>query len=932
MPPHVTRRRLLTSAGVLAAASTVVPVLTALDADASALPPARADTGVSAYAFDPGQVQLTSSRWLDNQNRTLTYLRFVDVNRLLYNFRANHRLSTNGATANGGWDAPTFPFRTHVQGHFLTAWAQAWAATGDTTCRDKAATMVAELAKCQANNGAAGFATGYLSGFPESDFSALESGTLSNGNVPWYCLHKTLAGLLDVWRLLGSTQARDVLLALAGWVDTRTGRLSASQMQSVLNTEFGGMNAVLTDLYQQTGDARWLTAAQRFDHAAVFNPLASGSDQLNGLHANTQVPKWIGAAREYKATGTTRYRDIATNAWAITTGAHSYVIGGNSQAEHFRAPNAIAGYLTNDTCEHCNSYNMAKLTRELWLLNPDQVGYFDFYERVLINHIIGAQNPADSHGHVTYFTPLKPGGRRGVGPAWGGGTWSTDYASFWCCQGTGLETNTGLADSIYFFNGTTLTVNLFLPSVLSWSQRGITVTQTTSYPASDTTTLTVTGSVADAWTLRVRIPAWASGATISVNGVTQSVAVTPGSYASLTRTWTSGDTVTVRLPMQVVVRPSNDNANVVALTYGPVVLAGNYGSTALSALPALNTASVTRTSSTALAFTATADGGTVNLGPFHDAQGFNYTVYWSGSSGGGSTSATFRLANAASGLVLGIQSASTADGAAALQWTDSGAADHNWGIVLDGTSVRLRNANGGKVLGVQNMSTADNAAVLQWTDNGTADHRWTVVDNGDGTHKLRNANSGKLLAIQGNSTANGALAVQAPDDGSADNSWRFLPVGARKIQNLGSGLLLGVQNMSTADGALVIQWADTGTADHLWTAVVDSGGYLRLRNSSSGKVLGVENSGTANGTRAVQLPDTGANDRRWRLRYGSNGYFRIQSARRPGARRQRRLHRAGRAGAHLGRQRHQRPPLAVRVVARGRHGARCGAVATPPGW
>ncbi|WP_433619270.1 beta-L-arabinofuranosidase domain-containing protein [Dactylosporangium sp. CA-139114] len=841
---------------------------------AAALAPARADIGVAAYPFDLSQVRLTAGRFFDNQSRTLAYLRFLDVDRMLYNFRSNHRLSTNGAAATGGWDAPTFPFRTHMQGHLLSAWAQAYATLGDTTCRDKANAMVAGLAACQGNNAAAGFAAGYLSGFPESDFTALESGTLSNGNVPWYCIHKTLAGLLDVWRYIGSTQARDVLLALCGWVDTRTGRLSASQMQAVLGTEFGGMNAVLTDVYQQTGDARWLTAAQRFDHAAVFNPLASNTDQLNGLHANTQVPKWIGAAREYKATGTTRYRDIAVNAWAITTGAHSYVIGGNSQAEHFRAPNAIAGYLTNDTCEHCNSYNMLKLTRELWLLQPDQAAYFDFFERALLNHVIGAQNPADAHGHVTYFTPLKPGGRRGVGPAWGGGTWSTDYNSFWCCQGTGVEVNTKLADSIYFYNGTTLTVNLFVPSVLTWTQRGITVTQSTSYPASDTTTLTVTGTASGSWTMRVRIPAWAANATISVNGTAQSVATTPGTYASLTRTWTSGDTVTVRLPMAVAVRPANDNANVVALTYGPVVLAGNYGTTALSALPALTPSSVTRTSTTALTFTATANNATVALGPFHDAQGFNYTVYWST----GAAASTFRLANAASGLVLGVRDMSTADGGLALQWGDTGTPDHSWELVLDGTAVRLRNLNSGKVLGVTGMSTADDANVLQWTDNGTADHRWTIVDNGDGTHGLRNVNSGKVLAILGGSTAQGAQAVQSPDDGSADNRWRFLPDGTRRIQNLRSGLVLGVTNMSTADGALLVQWGDTGTSDHLWTAIVDTGGYLRLRNGNSGKVLGVENNGTANGTRAVQLPDTGANDRRWRLRYGANGCFRIQSA------------------------------------------------------
>src|SRR5688572_12100262 len=549
MSSSLSRRHLLRASGAAAVASTVgigaVGIGAADPALAAAVPPVRPDLGVSAFPFELGQVRLSAGRWLDNQNRTLSYLRFIDVERLLYAFRVNHRLSTLGASPCGGWEAPSFEFRSHSQGHFLSAWAQAWAVLGDTACRDRANFMVAELAKCQATGG---FNAGYLSGFPESDLNTVETGV--RRGVPYYCIHKTLAGLLDAWRYIGNTQARDVLLRFAGWVDWRTARLSYATMQRVLGTEFGGMNAVLADLYQQTGDGRWLTAAQRFDHAAVFDPLAANQDRLSGLHANTQVPKWVGAAREYKATGTTRYRDIAANAWSFCVNAHTYVIGGNSQAEHFRAPNAIAGYLNQDTCEHCNTYNVLKLTRELWLLSPDNASYFDFYERALLNHLIGAQNPADSHGHITYFTPLNPGGRRGVGPAWGGGTWSTDYNSFWCCQGTGLETNTKLMDSIYFYNGTTLTVNLFTPSVLNWTQRGITVTQTTSYPVSDTTTLTVTGSVSGSWALRVRIPAWATGATIAVNGTAQNITTTPGSYATLTRSWASGDTVTVRLPMQ----------------------------------------------------------------------------------------------------------------------------------------------------------------------------------------------------------------------------------------------------------------------------------------------------------------------------------------------------------------------------------------------
>jgi uncharacterized protein len=872
----LSRRRLFQVAGA-AALVTAAPGIGGTAAQA-ALAPVRPDIGAAAHRFALGRVRLSPGRWMDNQNRTLSYLRFVDVDRLLYNFRANHGLSTGGAATNGGWDAPNFPFRSHFQGHFLTAWAQAWAVLGDTACRDKANHMVAEMAKCQANNAARGYNTGYLSGFPESDFTAVENRTLSNGNVPYYCIHKTLAGLLDVWRYIGNSQARDVLLALAGWVDWRTGRLTRSQMQTMLGTEFGGMNTVLADLYQQTGEARWLTAAQRFDHDAVFNPLAANQDQLNGLHANTQVPKWIGAAREYKATGTARYRDIATNAWNITVGTHTYAIGGNSQAEHFRAPGAIAAYLRNDTCEGCNTYNMLRLTGELWLLDPDNAAYFDYYERAMLGHMIGAQNPASSRGHITYFTPLNPGARRGVGPAWGGGTWSTDYDSFWCCQGTALELYTGLMEAVYAYNGTTLFVNLFTPSVLEWSDRGITVTQATNYPVGDTSTLTVTGSTAGPWTMRIRIPSWAQGSTISVNGQTQNIAAAPGTYANLNRSWSSGDTVTVRLPMRVVAEAANDDPNVAAVAYGPVVLSGDYGSTALSALPTLDVASISRTSTTALAFTATANGATVNLGPFYDAHGHNYTVYWRTGGQGPASEPSFRLFNAASGMVLGIQNMSTSDGGLALQWNDTGTADHKWGIVVDGSAVKFRNRNSGKVLGVENMSTADNARILQWSDNGTADHLWTIVDVGDGTHKLRNVHTGKLLAIQGGSTSLGAQAVQAPDDGTPDNQWRFMPDGARRIQNRNSGMVLGIQNMSGANGGLAIQWGDTGTADHLWTAEVDADGYFKLRNGNSGKVLGVEGMSTANGARVLQWDDNGTNDHRWRLRYGADGYFRIQNA------------------------------------------------------
>ncbi|KAF5670093.1 hypothetical protein FHETE_4776 [Fusarium heterosporum] len=579
-----------------------------------------------ADAFDLKEVSLTDSRWMDNQDRTVNYLLSIDTDRLLYVFRNNHGLDTKGAKKNGGWDAPDFPFRSHVQGHFLTAWAQCYA-SGHKECGSRATYFVQELAKCQANNKKAGFTDGYLSGFPESEIAKVENRTLNNGNVPYYAIHKTLAGLLDVHRQVGDKSAKDVMLSLAGWVDTRTSKLSYSQMQEMMKTEFGGMNEVLADIAYYTKDNNWLKVAQRFDHAEIFDPLEQNIDKLSGLHANTQVPKWIGALREYKVSGDKKYLDIGRNAWDLTVHKHTYAIGGNSQAEHFRQPDAIAKYLTNDTCEACNTYNMLKLTRELWALDPSDASYFDFYENALMNHLLGQQNPEDNHGHITYFTPLNPGGRRGVGPAWGGGTWSTDYDSFWCCQGSGIETNTKLMDSIYFHTKDTLYVNLFTPSKLNWSQRGASITQSTEFPQGDSTTLKI-GGKSGQWTLAVRIPAWTSKATIKVNGKAVDADITPGKYALINRKWKSGDTVTVQLPMSLRTIAANDDAGMAAVAFGPVILAANYGDKSLSSVPSIDLGSVKRQGNTGLKFEATSGDDKVELGPFYDAQGFNYNVYW----------------------------------------------------------------------------------------------------------------------------------------------------------------------------------------------------------------------------------------------------------------------------------------------------------------
>lgn len=593
-------RRTVLRAGAAAVAVAALPV--------RAFAAARPDIGVSAELFPLGAVSLLPGPFRDNTTRTHTYLKFLDPDRLLHTFRRNVSLPS-GVVPCGGWESPSTELRGHSTGHLLSALAQAFAATGDTAFSAKANYLIEQLALCQDRARTAGFSTGYLSAFPESFIGRVEA--REQVWAPYYTLHKIMAGLLDVHLLTGNQQALTVLTRKAAWAAWRNGRLTHDQRQNMLDTEFGGMNEVLANLYQLTGDPAHLTTAQYFDHAEIFDPLAQNRDALNGYHANTQIPKAIGAIREYHATGTTRYRDIASNFWEIVTGAHSYAIGGNSNGEYFKAPGRIASELSDNTCESCNSYNMLKLTAQLFRTSPAS-RYFDFYEKTLYNHLLGAQNPNSAHGHHSYYTPLRPGGIR---------TYSNDYNDFTCCHGTGMETNTAHTGRIYAHSGTTLYVNLFIASTLSW--RGFTVRQETSFPESETSKITITGS--GAIDLRVRVPAWAAGAQIRVNGAPQDA--TPGAYARINRTWASGDVVDISLPMTLQRESTPDNRAVHAVRHGPIVLAGAYGTNNLQSMPSLQPSTI-RPTAIPLQYTATASTGQVTLLPFYKVHGQRYTVYW----------------------------------------------------------------------------------------------------------------------------------------------------------------------------------------------------------------------------------------------------------------------------------------------------------------
>lgn len=578
-------------------------------------------------AFPLHSVTLHDSAFLANQSRNTNYLHFVDPDRLLHMFRVNVGLPSSAMPC-GGWESPTTELRGHSTGHLMSGLAITYANTGDRAVLDKGRYLVSQLAMCQQQSPAAGFHPGYLSAYPENFFDRLEAGT--GVWAPYYTIHKIMAGLIDQYDLTGNAQALDVVTGMADWVAWRVGRLTDQQMQQVMETEFGGINEALTNVYRLTGQERYLAAAQRFYHKRIFDPLAAGEDQLSGNHANTQIPKMIGAVRIWEETGDSRFHDIAWNFWRIVVDHHSYIIGGNSNGEYFHDPDMIASQLSNNTCENCNSYNMLKLTRLIHFNEPQRVDLLDYYERTLSNQMLGEQDPLAQHGFNIYYTGLSAGAFKQQ-PSFMGpdpNVYSTDYDNFSCDHGTGMETQAKFADTIYSRDPSGLFVNLFIPSQVTVPGSGLTVRQDTSIPDGTNTRLTIVSGQAHL-NLRVRIPSWTAGTpVVRVNGAVVNMPASPGSWLSLPRDWRPHDTVDVSLPMSLAMHPTPDEPAVQAVTYGPVVLSGGYGDRALMPMPRLDPTSITRTADSPMSFQATADGAAVTLLPIARMHHQHYTVYW----------------------------------------------------------------------------------------------------------------------------------------------------------------------------------------------------------------------------------------------------------------------------------------------------------------
>jgi DUF1680 family protein len=496
--------------------------------------------------------------------RDKSYLLRLDPDRLLHTFRLNVGLPSD-AQPYGGWEAPNVELRGHTLGHYLTASALMYRSTGDPELRRRIDYVVGELARCQAASPKAGYHEGYLSAFPESFIDRVEK--RQPVWAPWYTLHKIYAGLLDAYRLAGNAQALEVLTGAADWIAYRVDHLTPVQMEASLQTEFGGMNDVLASLYATTGNARHLALARAFDHDAVFDPLARGEDALDGLHANTQIPKAIGAAREYEITGETRYRDVARFFWDRVARHRSYAIGGHSDRESFFPVTDFRQHLSGETAETCNTYNMLKLTRRLFAWEPD-AREMDFYERGLYNHILASQEPG--RGMFVYLMPLEAGRFK---------TYSTTDDSFWCCVGTGMENHAQYGEAVFAHGVDDLYVNLLIGAEVEWKAKGVTVRQETAFPDEDGTRLTWQAREPVALTLRVRHPGWARGPLkVTVNGRPVAATSTPGSYAAIARTWRTGDVVDVRFPIDLHAETLPGAPDQVALLYGPIVLAGRLGS------------------------------------------------------------------------------------------------------------------------------------------------------------------------------------------------------------------------------------------------------------------------------------------------------------------------------------------------------------------
>ncbi|PTX92794.1 hypothetical protein DB346_23025 [Verrucomicrobia bacterium LW23] len=521
---------------------------------------------------------LPGSPFYDRQElHRLGYVGQLDPDRLLFPYRKLAGLPQPAGNTNGygGWDNGFI--KGHMAGHYLSAASRMYAATGDESFRKKATYIVAELAKCQE----ALKQDGYLAAFPSVALDWQEGTSKNSGGVvvPFYTIHKIMAGLVDAHRYLGNKQALDVALKMSAYLQKRLLVLPPDQIERMFRTdrsrnpqtEFGGMADVLSELYSITADKRQLALAALFNRPWLIDPLAAREDRLKSLHANTHIAQLAGIARHANVSGDTTNTRASEYFWEIVTRHHSFTLGGNSYKEWFDGPDVEAGPCIHDgkclpptTAESCNTQNMLKLTARLIERKPGRADHADYFERALYNHLLTTIAP--DTGAMTYFTPLH-------------GDFRTYLDGTHCCVGSGIENTARYNEGIYFQHPGHLWVNLYIPSALDWSAQGLAIKQEGFPPFTDTVRLTIVRAARPAEaTLHLRVPCWLSGpVALSINGQPQPATATPSSYLAVKRVWHTGDVVTLRLPSALRLERAKDVPSMVSVFYGPVLLAGRLG-------------------------------------------------------------------------------------------------------------------------------------------------------------------------------------------------------------------------------------------------------------------------------------------------------------------------------------------------------------------
>ena len=531
--------------------------------------------------FELDKVQILDNYYLSAQKSDIAFLKKMDTARLLAGFRTTAGIDTKGVRPYGGWEDSLLG--GHCVGHYLTALAQAVKVTGDKELKEKSQTLIAGLEECQKKLG-----TGFLFGAKvedkedvEEQFDILEGKKKGETWVPWYNMHKVLAGLVDTYKYTGNETALLVAEKLGDWIYARVSKWDLKTNQKVLETEYGGMNDCLYELYSYSHNKHHLEAAQKFDEKALFLMAAKGEKNcLDGKHANTQIPKFIGAIKRYnvlKQLGEAKQEDEAYLADAekffeMVVKRHSFITGGISVMEHFRKDYHLDEIRTQTNCESCCAHNMLKLAKELFKATRKKE-YADYYETTLRNAIMGAVKTES--GAASYFTPMATGYYKTFGEE------EPEKNMFWCCTGSGMENFTKLGDSIYFRANDTLLVNQYVASKVTWEEKNLVLTQKSDVTKSEEISFVLNAlhdkEISDV-AIALRIPDWMHGeATIYVNGAEKMTAAGNSEYVLLERNWEDGDVIMAKYPMSVESVGLLDQDAVFAFRYGPTVLAAKLG-------------------------------------------------------------------------------------------------------------------------------------------------------------------------------------------------------------------------------------------------------------------------------------------------------------------------------------------------------------------